>query len=178
MQLGQAKWEPEYHSDLTGPHRGKKWTYQRTKEINFANKQARWIEDRLQSIYHLSLPRLPPLVGDECWRKWLSDKEVKHTNTEGEDKRHDKRCMLSTYRQNLSAKSKSSSILIHPPPLAAWFLFYFVVLETLVSSRTVVHLEKMRKMQISGNDNRKPHHSCKFRLNRHRARCVIHCAES
>lgn len=81
MRLGLAKVEKEYPGDLIG----KTWTHERWDGKNFVNKGAHWTQDRLQSIYLLLLPRLPPLVGDECWRKWLRERKKKtQTNMEGE----------------------------------------------------------------------------------------------
>lgn len=77
MRLGLANGEKEHPGDLTG----KTWTQERWDGINFVNKGAHWTEDRLPSIYPLLLPRLPPLVGDECWRKWLRKKKEKHRRT-------------------------------------------------------------------------------------------------
>lgn len=70
MRLGLAE---EYPSDLIG----KIWKHERRAGINFENKETHWTEDRLQSICPVLLPRLPPLVGDECWRKWLGEKRRK-----------------------------------------------------------------------------------------------------
>lgn len=77
MRLGLANGEKEYPGDLIG----KTGTHERRDRINFVNKGAHWTQDRLQSIYPLLLPRLPPLVGDECWRKWLGEKKEKHRQT-------------------------------------------------------------------------------------------------
>lgn len=70
MRLGLAK---EYPSDLIG----KIWKHERRAGINLENKETHWTEDRLQSICPVLLPRLPPLVGDECWLKWLGEKRRK-----------------------------------------------------------------------------------------------------
>lgn len=73
MRLGltrsgkRGEWIPQW-SNWHRDKKKKKVDTLEDKGDKLVNKRAYWTQDRLQSFSPLLLPRLPPLVGEQCWQ--------------------------------------------------------------------------------------------------------------